>query len=164
MKASALLKEQHDEVKLMFKQLEKGNGRSSAVLAKLADSLAAHMAIEQELFYPAVLIVKEDLVLEGYEEHAIARFALKRLMKTAPSDRTFKAKLTTLKEIIEDHMKEEESELFPRAEKALGDSSEGLCRQMKVLFAETAKTGYERTVGRGGPTVTSATAPLTNHP
>lgn len=163
MKASALLKEQNDEVKRMFKQLEEGNGRSNAVLAKLADSLAAHMVIEQELFYPAVLIVKEDLVLEGYEEHAVARFALKRLMKTSPSARTFKATLTTLKEIIEDHMKEEESELFPRAEKALGDSSEGLCKQMKALFVETTKTGYERAVGRGGPAVTSATAPITNH-
>ena len=48
------------------------------------------MVIEQELFYPAVLRVKEDLILEGYEEHAAARFALKRLMKTEPSDRTFK--------------------------------------------------------------------------
>jgi hemerythrin-like domain-containing protein len=159
MKASTLLKHQHQEVKELFKELERGNGSSSKHLAKLADSLAAHMVIEQELFYPAVLKVKEGLVLESYEEHAVARFALKRLMKTEPTDRTFKAKVTTLKEIIEHHVGEEEDDLFPKAEKALGDQSEALCEQMKALFEETVKTGYARLVGKDGPAVTSAHAP-----
>ena len=159
MKATELLEQQHDEVKAIFKSLEKGNGHTPALLEKLANSLAAHMVIEQELFYPAMLAVKEDLVLEGYEEHAVARFALKRLMKADPSDRTFKAKVTTLRELIEDHVKEEEEDLFPKAEKALGDGSEALCEEMKTLFAKTLKAGYERVVGRGGPAVTSASAP-----
>ena len=159
MKATALLKEQHDEVRSIFKQLEKGNGHSKALLQKLANSLAAHMVIEQELFYPAVMRVKEDLILEGYEEHAVARFALKRLMKTAPSDRTFLAKVKTLEEIIEDHASEEEDELFARAEKALGAGSEELCKRMKTLFEKTVKAGYEVAVGRGGEAVTSAKAP-----
>jgi hemerythrin-like domain-containing protein len=163
MKASALLKEQHDHVKAIFKQLERSDGRASSLLEKLADSLAAHMVIEQELFYPAALTVKEDLVLESYEEHAVARFALKRLMKTEPSDRTFNAKLTTLKELIQHHVQEEEEDLFPKAEKALGETSEELCKQMKDLFEKTMKAGYEQTMGRGGSAVTSATAPVTDH-
>jgi hypothetical protein len=32
---------------------------------------------------------------------------------------------------------------------------------MKALFERTAKVGYERTVGRGGAAVTSASAPAT---
>lgn len=159
MKATELLKKQHDETRAIFKALEKGNGHSKALLEKLANSLAAHMVIEQELFYPAVLAVKEDLVLESYEEHAVARFALKRLMKTEPSERTFEAKVTTLKEILEHHMEEEEDDLFPRAEKALGEASVALCAEMKALFERTVKAGYENAVGRGGSAVTSATAP-----
>ena len=159
MKATALLKKQHAEARSIFKLLEKGNGQSSELLTKLANSLAAHMVIEQELFYPAVLKVKEDLILESYEEHEVARFALKRLMRTKPTDRTFKAKVTTLKEIIEDHMQEEEGELFAAAEKALGASSERLCARMAKLFSTTAKVGYQRAVGRGGSAVTSARAP-----
>ncbi len=161
MKATELLKRQHDEVSAIFKGLEKGNGHSKALLDKLGNSLAAHMVIEQELFYPAVLAVKENLVLEGYEEHAVARFALKRLMQTDPSDRTFKAKVKTLKEIIEHHVEEEEEDMFPRAEKALGDRSEALCAEMKTLFEKTVKEGYENAVGRGGAAVTSASAPAT---
>jgi hemerythrin superfamily protein len=143
MKATALLKKQHDEVRSIFKQLEKGHGHANELRVKLASALAAHMVIEQELFYPAVLKVKEDLILESYEEHEVARFALKRLMKTKLTDRTFKAKVTTLKEIIEDHAKEEENELFPAAEKVLGASSETLCSKMKTLFDRTTSGGYE---------------------
>ena len=159
MKATELLTKQHNEVKALFKSLEKGNGQTAALLEKLANSLAAHMVIEQELFYPAVMAVKEPLVLESYEEHAVARFALKRVMKTEPSDRTFKAKVATLRELIETHVKEEEEDLFPKAEKALGAASERLCDEMKALFDKTVNAGYERTIGHGGSAVRSAAAP-----
>jgi sirohydrochlorin ferrochelatase len=115
--------------------------------------------IEQELFYPAVLETKKDLVLEGYEEHAVARFALKRLLKTERSDPSFEAKLTTLKELIEHHVKEEEDDLFPKADKALGETSEALGSQMKKLYDRTVKAGYLRVVGRGGAAIVSANAP-----
>lgn len=159
MKATTLLKKHHDEVRAIFKRLEKGNGHTNELLTKLASSLTAHMVIEQVLFYPAVLKVKDDLVLEAYEEHEIARFALKRLMKTKPNDRTFKAKVATLKEIIEHHTKEEEEELFPAAEKALGASSEALGSEMKSLFDKTTRGGYELAVGPRGSAITSARAP-----
>lgn len=158
MKATKLLTKQHDEVNSLLETLEKGKG-TSATLKKLADSLAAHMVIEQELFYPAVIAVSEDLVLEAYEEHAVARFALKRLMKAEKSDHDFKAKVTTLKELIEHHVEEEENDLFPKAEKALGESSEALCDEMKALFDKTVKSGFERVVGPGGSAVKSASAP-----
>ncbi len=160
MKATELLKEQHHEVKAIFKQLEHGNGDTAALVRKLANNLAAHMVIEQELFYPAVLKVKEDLVLEGYEEHAVARFALKRLVKSNKADHTFKAKVTTLKELIEHHVKEEEEDLFPKAEKALlQEGSEALCELMKERFDRTVKEGFENVIGKGGAAVTSASAP-----
>ncbi len=161
MRATALLKKQHDEVRAIFKLLEKGNGHSREQVTKLAISLAGHMVIEQELFYPAVLNVNESLVLESFEEHEVVRFALKRLVKTKPTDRTFKAKVTTLKEIVEDHAKEEEDELFLAAEKALGSRSEALCAKMKTLFDKTTKGGYELAVGPGGAAITSARAPST---
>lgn len=159
MKATALLTKQHEEVRTILKQLEKGNGHSSALLDKLSINLVAHMVIEQELFYPAVLKVKESLILEAYEEHEVARFALDRLVKTQGSDRTFKAKVITLREIFEHHVKEEEEDLFPSAEKALGEGSEDLCSQMKARFEETKDRGYQKAIGKAGSVVTSAHAP-----
>jgi hemerythrin-like domain-containing protein len=164
MKATELLKHQHDEVKAVFKKLEDKEGHAKTLVEKLANSLSAHMVIEQELFYPAILAVDEDLVLESYEEHAVARFALKRLIKTNPSDQTFIARVTTLKELIEHHVEEEENDLFPKAEKALGDRSIELCARMKALFEKTEKAGFEDAIGPGGSAVKSATvANVTAH-
>ena len=164
MKATELLKAQHDETKRLFKAIESGKGDAVDQCEELADMLAAHMVIEQEIFYPAVLAADENLVLEGYEEHAVARFALKRLMKIDDEDQTFQAKVKTLKEIIEHHVEEEEEEMFPKAETALGERSEELCERMKMLFEKTVEDGYEQTVGPGGTAVTSASArAVANH-
>ena len=159
MKSTDLLKAQHEDVRTIFKQLLHGNGHSTELLEKLATSLTAHMVIEQELFYPAVLSIKSDLVLEGYEERAVGRFALKRLAKTKPTDRTFKAKVKTLKELIEHHIQEEEDKLFPVSERALGERSAPLCAEMKELFEATALGGYELAVGSSGAAIKSAKAP-----
>jgi hypothetical protein len=157
MKATELLKQQHEEVKAIFQKLEDREGNAKALVEKLANSLSAHMVIEQELFYPTVLEADEDLVLESYEEHAVARFALKRLIKVDPTDQTFLAKVTTLKELIEHHVSEEEEELFPQAEKALGDRSTELCDQMMALFGRTEKAGFGKAIGPGGAAVKSST-------
>jgi iron-sulfur cluster repair protein YtfE (RIC family) len=161
MKASILLKEQHQEARTLFERLERSNG-NRVLLEKLSNGLVAHMLVEQELFYPAVLKVKDDLVLESYEEHVAARFLLKRLLKTPPSMPSFKAKLATLEELIEHHVREEEEEFFPKAEEALGDGSEPLCRDMKALFEKTVETGYERTLATRGAAVSSSSAPAFN--
>jgi hemerythrin superfamily protein len=83
------------------------------LLTELANDLAAHMAIEQQLFYPTVHSIKADLVNESYEEHSVAELALKRLLRTSPQDPLFKARVTVLKELIEHQVEEEEEDLFP---------------------------------------------------
>ena len=102
------------------------------------------MVIEERVFYPAVRKLKNDLILEGYEEHAIARYALKRLLATGGHDETFPAKVTALKELIEDHVKEEEHELFPKVRKSMDDAQLlALGKQMQALFETTVAAGYE---------------------
>ncbi|WP_437588293.1 hemerythrin domain-containing protein [Sorangium sp. So ce1000] len=144
MKATSLLEKQHRKVESLFKQLESGRAEPALVLAELANELAAHMAIEQETFYPAVRQIKEDLILESYEEHAIAELALKRLLSTSPEDSAFKARVTTLKELIQHHVEEEEEELFPAVEKVVGEERlTELGRSMKAEFEERLAEGYE---------------------
>ena len=143
MKATALLKTQHKKVKSIFKKLGKAHSESKALVTALADDLAAHMLIEEVLFYPTVRKLKEALVLEGYEEHAIARFALKRLLATSPADETFKAKVTALKEIIDVHVEEEEQDLFPKVSKAMSaEALSELGAKMKALFDATVASGH----------------------
>jgi len=138
------LEKQHRKVERLFKKLEGKPRDAGDVLTELANDLAAHMTIEQEIFYPAIKQAEPDLVLESYEEHAIAEIALKRLLATDPEDEAFKARVVSLKELIQHHVEEEEKELLPAAEKALdSEQLEQLGEQMKAQFEQAVEAGYE---------------------
>jgi hemerythrin-like domain-containing protein len=147
MDAIELLHTQHQKVKGIFEKLENGKGDAIANVLDLIDNLAAHMAIEQDIFYPEVIAADPDLVSEAFEEHSIAEFALKRLLATGPEEDAFKARVVAAKELIEHHVKEEEDELFKKAKKMLGkDRLEELGAQMKKRFDEVYASGYQSAV------------------
>lgn len=150
MDATKLLEKQHRKVETILKKLERGNAAAEELVAELANNLAAHMAIEQEIFYPAIQSVDRKLILESFEEHALAEVSLKRLLATDPEADEFKARVTALRELIQHHVEEEESDLFPKVEKALGeDKLAQLGTQMKRRFAEVLDEGFEAAVPRG---------------
>lgn len=150
MKATALLETQHRKVEAMFKKLENGRSDPRTVLGELANSLAAHMAIEQEIFYPRIKEIDSDVINESFEEHAVAELALKRLLMTDPEEEAFMARVTTLKELIEHHVKEEEEELFPKVEKKVDeDELAQLGKVMKARFDEVMDAGFAAAVPKG---------------
>src|ERR1700716_2328823 len=119
MKPTALLEKQHRLVQSIFKKLETGKSDPKPLLEELANNLAAHMTIEQEIYYPTVQAVDAKLVAVSYVEHALAEIALKRLLATSPQSETFKARVTAAKELIEHHVEEEEEILFPEVDKKM---------------------------------------------
>ena len=150
MKATTLLEKQHRTVESIFKKLEAGKSAPAPLLERLSNALAAHMAIEQELFYPAVRRVDEDLVLEAFEEHSLAEIGLKRLLATDPAHPSFAARVTACRELIEHHVEEEETELFPKVEKKLGDAKlMELGKVMKARFDEVEAAGFKASVPAG---------------
>ena len=153
MKATKLLEAQHREFESIFARLSAPRGEAEPLVRDLANKLAAHLTIEQELFYPAVRDVNETVIFQSYEEHALAELALKRLVATAPDDETFQAKVTALRELLEHHVDEEEHELFPDVEDAFdGLRLEQLGRQMKALYDEIVGGGYQAVVHKGDST------------
>jgi hemerythrin-like domain-containing protein len=150
MKATALLESQHRKVEALFKKLEGGRSDPRATLEELANSLAAHMAIEQDIFYPAIKEIDADVVNESYEEHAVAELTLKRLLMTDPEEEAFMARVTTLKELIEHHVEEEEKELFPAVEKKIEEEVLAqLGKEMKARFDEVFAAGFAEAVPKG---------------
>ncbi len=142
MKATVLLEKQHRKVELILRKLEAGKSDPKPLMKELADDLSAHMAIEQDVFYPAVRSVDDELIDESFEEHAVIEIEMKRLLASTPSDSSFKAKVTTLKELIAHHVDEEEHELFPEVEKAMdGNRLESLGVTMKAKFDELSAAG-----------------------
>jgi hypothetical protein len=58
-------------------------------------------------------------VLESLEEHLIVKWELAALADLDPSDERYDAKVTVLIENVRHHVKEEESEFFPKLRNAL---------------------------------------------
>ena len=143
-RATDLLISHHRKVEKLLDGVESANGNTASLLAEVADNLVAHIAIEEQLFYPAVRKLDSDIILEGLEEHAMGRFALKRLLSTRSTDESLKARLKALQELMVNHHKEEENDLFPKVRKAMSDGElRALGTKMKALFDADVKRGYE---------------------
>jgi len=142
MKATDLLKRQHKEVKGLFKKIEKTeNARTRRqLLDQIATDLEAHMAIEEEMFYPAVRELgtrkAEEMVAEAYEEHHVVKLVLAELPQVDPEDERFEAKMTVLSELVQHHVEEEEEEMFTSAQKLGADELEDLGERMEQRFEE----------------------------
>lgn len=146
MKATALLEQQHREVEELFTKLEAGPPNEDLVL-ELATALTAHATIEEEIFYPAAKRFRKNIVLESLEEHDLMAHALKRLSGCDPERESFHAKLKATKEVVERHVQEEETELFPAMTEALGEEDEALGERMEKRYLEIKDLGYEGAIG-----------------
>ena len=143
--ALQLLMAEHREVKAMFQRYQKladagGRGDERMLLAsQICVALTVHTQIEEAVLYPAaraVLTRDEDIVDEAYVEHAGARSLIAQI-KTMTSDQPlYDAKVKVLGEYIAHHVREEETEFFPKLRKtaldldALGDQMAALRKQL----------------------------------
>jgi hemerythrin superfamily protein len=142
--ATDLLVHQHRLVEELFERLESSKKGFDQTLRELADDLTAHISIEEQLFYPAARKANPDLILEGLEEHAMGRFALQRLLSTRASDKSLKARMHALKELMTNHHHEEERDLFPKVRRLMSDAAlDKLGAKMLKLFDANVKRGHE---------------------
>lgn len=117
--AIKLLKDDHKEVKNLFKEYEslETDSDKQALADKICLALTVHAQIEEEIFYPATreAIDDDDLLDEAEVEHASAKQLIAEIQAMKAGDRLFDAKVTVLGEYIEHHVEEEEGEMFPEA-------------------------------------------------
>lgn len=138
MHAVNLLKQQHADVRDLFERIGRTEDTSQkeSLLEELADNLAAHMTIEEAIFYP-VAYTDELRCSEAVDEHAAAKRILVQLLQMSGDDENFDDKVTKLQEQFEAHAEEEESELFKSAKKEIeADELKRLGQEMKVRFDE----------------------------
>ena len=125
--AIVLLKEDHKEVRKVFRDFESAGEdateRKGKLVEKMIELLTQHTYIENEVMYPrvrALLPELEDDVLESYEEHHVADVLVMELSGMKPTDERFDAKTTVLIENVQHHMDEEELDWFPKVREGLG--------------------------------------------
>ena len=148
MDAITLLKQDHKTVNALFKKFEKLGDRAyvskRAVVDDIIEELSVHAAIEEQVFYPAVKGISEDLkdhVLESLEEHHVVKWLLDELVSLDPEAERFDAKVTVLIENVRHHVEEEETEFFPEVREALGRKVLG---EIGELLEEAKATAPKR--------------------
>ncbi len=132
--ATALLKADHKLVSGLFEQYEKtrSTAKKKTLVASICKELGIHAQAEEEIFYPAVKAALKDkeLVPEAIVEHATLKELISQVEGKEPDGEMFDAKIQVLSEYVKHHVKEEETEMFPKARKTKLD--------MKQLGAQIA--------------------------
>ena len=121
MNAITMLEQDHVKVKALLARLDATTERAVVTRRKLFDrikvELTVHETIEEEIFYLALKSHPraKDVVLEGIEEHNVVDRLLGELTDLAPSDETWGAKLKVMSDNLDDHIKDEETNMFVKA-------------------------------------------------
>ena len=111
------LVQDHRNVEDLFKRFEAlGPGgdpvEKRRIVDKVIEHLSIHAELEEQVVYPALRAEVDDPsdVLEGWEEHHLAKLALWELEKLPATHERFDAKFTVLMENVRHHVEEEEGD------------------------------------------------------
>ena len=136
-----LLKQDHDAVDKLFKRFEKlgedEEGKQDCV-SQICEALTIHASIEEEIFYPKVrkkLADDEGVMDEAEVEHDGIKRLVAELEDMSAGEELYDAKVTVLGEYVKHHVREEETEMFPKVRKAKVDIA-ALGAEMAVRKAE----------------------------
>ena len=146
MNAFTLLKADHKKVAGILEKLdsttERGVKTREELFTQLKTELDVHARIEETIFYPELKKADEtrDITLEAFEEHRLVKQLLGELEKMDKGDEQWTARFTVLKENVEHHVEEEESDMFPKARKVLSEEqAETLGTQMEEAKSKELK-------------------------
>ncbi|MGK4585202.1 hemerythrin domain-containing protein [Kitasatospora sp. HPMI-4] len=125
--AIVVLKEDHKEIRRLFREFEATGEDAKAtkhnLVDKIVEALTVHTYIENEVMYPKVRELVPALerdILESFEEHHVADLLCAELDVMRPEDERFDAKTAVLIEAVRRHIEEEEGDWFPKVRAALG--------------------------------------------
>jgi iron-sulfur cluster repair protein YtfE (RIC family) len=139
------LESEHRSVEQKFAEFEQAAddpAKRQRLARLIGDELEVHTQVEEELVYPAVRQALDDgpdAVAHAEQEHAEAKAALARLQAAAetPTDPEFLTAFAELKSGVEEHVREEETDVFPRFRQAVdGARLEQLAEEVKALEKE----------------------------
>lgn len=140
--AVELLTSQHDEIEALLVEVSATTNSSirTNALSELADKLTLHLAVEQELLYPAAdPVVSPEVRAEMLAEHDEIKRVLADLIWLEHEDQRFARKLVSLQTLLQWHEAWQEGELFARIAGALPQPAlAGLAADVHAWFDRTA--------------------------
>lgn len=152
--ATALLRADHRRVEDLFSQYERDAGQSAAagqVISQICQELEIHTRIEEEIFYPTVRNASQEighnLLADALKEHRAVKLLTARLRDMRPEDEAYEDIVRQLKEGVGSHVREEENEMMPKAEDALGEQLEAVGAQLRRRRQELLNSPPEPSPG-----------------
>lgn len=123
-----VLEQDHREVEEWFDEydeLQDDDARKSELAKQICLALKVHAQIEEEIFYPQARKATEDndLLDEAVVEHSTVKDLIAEIESMEIGEELYDAKIRVLGEMVKQHIKEEEDELFPEVESAKMDLS-----------------------------------------
>jgi hemerythrin-like domain-containing protein len=148
MKATTLLERQHRNLQQLCEAVERGSvGVRRSLLPQLASDLAAHIVVEERLFYPAACAaLREELWLsECRSRHLQAQRSLSDAFGSHPESTAFDRAIAELRTVVELHAEIEEELLFPVLEHVLGPNAlRGLATAMMEVYHAEVEASSRR--------------------
>jgi hemerythrin superfamily protein len=122
-----ILKDEHNLVRENFKKILEGNNPMTDIYSQTADAILNHFLGEEKLVFPKFESNPETrrLTHELIEEHALARKTIKELSSPSTSDNEkWFAKVKVLNDMLDNHFKLEEDDVFPKVGNMLSDKEQ----------------------------------------
>jgi hemerythrin-like domain-containing protein len=146
MQAIQLLKQEHGKAKAAFQEIESAQaGQRGALWNKLRPELELHEKMEEtHLYGPAAREAGADRMLVDWQEthHKEVQEAetlIKEIGRLSPSDDKWLATVKKLHNALEQHIRKEEQDIWPRIERMWDTRKlEDAGRQMEAMHGRTA--------------------------
>jgi len=135
--AIELLKVDHRTVNDLFERYEatQDYAMKQQIAEQACTALDVHAQLEEDIFYPAFEREADDegkqLVEESLQEHLMVKDMIAELQEV--HDAEFDLKFQELMAAVRDHVQEEETDMFPEAERILAGDLTDLFTQMQTL-------------------------------
>jgi hemerythrin-like domain-containing protein len=129
--AISILEGDHQRVRQLLRRLENTTDRAAKqrkdLLAQIESEVKVHTTLEEEIFYPAFKEAvrsksDQEFYFEAIEEHHVVDLVMSEIKSTDAGSEQFGAKAKVLKDLIEHHAEEEETEMFPKARRVISQS------------------------------------------
>jgi hemerythrin superfamily protein len=140
-----VLEEDHREVEEWFDEYDElkdsDEDRKADLAEKICLALKVHAQIEEEIFYPQAREASEDndLIDEALVEHSTVKNLIGEIEAMEVGEQLYDAKIRVLGEMVKQHIKEEEEELFPELQSTKMDLDavgKELAERKQELMAE----------------------------
>lgn len=145
MRATRLLESQHHQVTLLINRLRRRPAGRNRLVNELADGLAAHILVEEEILYPVARSIQRHVIERAVEEHDLIVIALQRLLATPREERAFEVRLEVMCALLQHHMSIEESAVFAPLDQLLSRrQNDMLGRQIEARFDQVLPEGSQQ--------------------